>query len=187
MKKVLFTCLVVLLILVLPSCKQGRRIQPEGVDHIVFTAMPKGIERIGSITSYQVLRNGGRDTLITDRLFIQKFTHMVNNLQQKENGHLDMRSAALIATKTGDTLIVVFGEKWGTAILWERGKEKGRPDEETLYMDVNGDFMKDNPRLFRFIDKRIYSPHSNSYWFSDDIRALHQEQEEYYRSHGLLP
>ena len=78
---------------------------------------------------------------------------------------MDMRSVAVLATKTGDSLFVAFGENWGTAFLRDHGKDKSP-------FDVNGKFMKDNPDLLRFIDEHVYGPHPRDYWFQDEVREF---------------
>ena len=148
------------------SCGHKKGIPPEQVESITFYAMPKDIETPNAIVSFQTLKRGYRDTLIVDRDFIREFTTMVNDLiPDRTVNRMDMRSAAVLATKTGDSLFVAFGENWGTAILRDHGKDKSP-------FDVNGKFMKDNPDLFRFIDEYVYGPHPRDYWFDDESRAF---------------
>ncbi len=174
------------LFMILPSCKDEKRIKPDHVESLVFYAMPKGIHRPYSLVSFQELKREGRDTLILDRTFIQKFIGMVNRLQPGETRSIDLRSAVIVKQENGDSLIVAFGENWGTVVLRNGGKDKWIYDESdnTFYpsMDVNGDFMKDSPSLFRFINRYVYGPHSNEYWFDDSTREIHKRIKEHYPS-----
>lgn len=164
--KYLATAIVVLLFpFLFLSCEKKVRVLPEEVESITFYAMPKDTETPNAVVSFQTLR-AYRDTLIVNRDFIQKFTTMINMLTPDRTVKgMDMRSAAVIATKTGDSLFVAFGGRWGTAILRDHGKDKSP-------FDVNGQFMKDNPDLFRFIDEYVYGPHPRDYWFDDESRAF---------------
>ena len=147
------------------SCEKKVRFLPEEVESITFYAMPKEIETPNAVVSFQTLR-AYRDTLIVDRDFIQEFTTMVNGLTPDRTVKgMDMRSVAVLATKTGDSLFVALGENWGTAVLHDHGKDKSP-------WHVNGQFMKDNPDLFRFIDEHVYGPHPRDYWFDDEHRAF---------------
>ena len=157
------------------SCEHKKEISPEQVESITFYAMPKEIETPNAIVSFQTVKSGYRDTLIVDRDFIREFTTMVNGLTPDRTvKSMDMRSAAVLATKTGDSLFVAFGENWGTAILRDHGKDKSP-------WRVNGQFMKDNPDLFRFIDERVYGPHPRDYWFDDETRAFHRVVDDFYQ------
>lgn len=175
--------LIVISFIVLPSCENNKRIKLDQVESLVFYALPKGIDRASSIVSYQDLKKEGRDTLISDRTFILKFIGMVNKLQPGKTKSIDMRSAVVIKQENGDSLIVAFGENWGTVVLRNGGKDKWIYDEsnETFSpsMDVNGDFMKDIPALFRYINKHVYGPHSNDYWFNDSTRENHKWIKEH--------
>ena len=76
----------------------------------------------------------------------------------------------------GDTLIIAFGENHGTALLNDRGKDKWDYYEDTDMflpsMTVNGILMQDYPPLFDYINKYVYAPHTNDYWFNDETRRL---------------
>ena len=165
--------IVSLFLLLLPSCGQKEGIPPEQVESITFYAMPKGVETPSAIISFQTVKREFRDTLILDREFIQEFTTMINDLTPDRTVKgMDIRSVAAMATKTGDSLFVAFGENWGTAILHDHGKDKSP-------FRVNGQFMKDNPELFRFIDEHVYGPHPHDYWFDDETRATLRFIREY--------
>ena len=183
MKRLFLILLTLSPVFVLFSCNNQERIKPDQVESLVFYALPKGIDRASSIVSFQDLKKEGRDTLISDRTFILKFIGMVNKLQPGETKSIDMRSAVVIKQENGDSLIVAFGENWGTVVLRNGGKDKWIYDEsnETFSpsMDVNGDFMKDIPALFRYIDKHVYGPHANEYWFSDETREIHKWIKEH--------
>lgn len=151
------------------SCKQSDSIDIDQVDSIVFYAMPKGVDRSTNIVSLDELIREGKDTTITDRSFIMKFIRRVNHLRLDKKRHtIDIRSAAIAKHGTDDILIVVFGESFGTAILKDGGKDKMVYDEflEMFVpsMSINGDYMKDDPGIFRLIDKQIYGTQSNDYW-----------------------
>lgn len=151
------------------SCKQSDSIDIDQVDSIVFYAMPKGVDRSTNIVSLDELIREGKDTTITDRSFIMKFIRRVNHLRLDKKRHtIDIRSAAIAKHGTDNILIVVFGESFGTAILKDGGKDKMVYDEflEMFVpsMSINGDYMKDDPGIFRLIDKQIYGTQSNDYW-----------------------
>jgi len=112
---------------------------------------------------------------------------MVNRLTpDDERKSIDMRSAAVIATTAGDSLFIAFGENWSTVILKDNGADRWEYREDLGFsmpsMQVNGVFMKDDPSLFRFIDKYVYGPHSNDYWFSDTTREIIRLARELERS-----
>lgn len=81
-----------------------------------------------------------------------------------------------LSLKRGDSLFIAFGENWSTVILKDNGAYKWEYHEDLGFsmpsMQVNGVFMKDNPALFRFIDRYVYGPHSNDYWFIDTTREI---------------
>lgn len=169
------SCFLSLLILL--SCKRESIIEYETVENITFYALPKGIERVSSLVSFQQLKKEGRDSTISNRKFIRNFIGMINRLRPEYyERSIDIRSAAVIATETGDTLIIAFGEKHGTAILNDRGKDKWDYYEDSDMflpsMTVNGILMQDYPPLFDYIDKNVYAPHPHDYWFNDETRRL---------------
>ena len=173
-----FIFIITLSLFVINSCGCNR-IQVNKVESIVFYAMPKGVERNAALISFQELKREGRDTLITDREFIKKFTHLVNTLAPDESRKtIDIRSAAVISMDSGDSLFVAFGENFGTVILNDNGKDKWDFYEDlgislpSIY--VNGDYMKDNPSLFCLIDQFVYGPHSNDYWFNNETQDIIQ-------------
>ena len=171
----LISCFLSLLIII--SCKRENIIEYKTVDNITFYALPKGIERVSSLVSFQQLKMEGRDSTIFNRKFIREFIGMINRLHPEYKEHsIDIRSAAVIATETGDTLIIAFGEKHGTAILNDRGKDKWDYYEDTDMflpsMTLNGIQMQDYPPLFDYIDKNVYAPHPHDYWFNDETRRL---------------
>lgn len=177
MCRIVFIIVIWFFPFLLQSCGEQDRRQLSKVDNITFYAMPKGIDRPVNLVSFQELIRNGRDSLITDRVFIRRFTKMVNGLvPDNERESIDMRSAAIIAMKTGDSLFVAFGEKWGTVIMNDNGKDKWEYDEVLGFplpsVHVNGVFMKDNSALFRFIDKYVYGPHTNDYWLDDDTKEV---------------
>ena len=153
------------------SCQRDNKIQRNQVDSIVFYAMPKGVDRPFNIVSFQELKNGGKDTLITDTYFIRKFSRLANRLTPDANREsIDIRSAAVVRMKTGDSLVIAFGEKWGTVILNDLEGDNMSCDS-LGFRRVHGVYMKDNAELFRFIDKYVYGPHSNDYWLDDVTRG----------------
>ena len=117
--------LILILFMILPSCKDEKRIKSNQVESLVFYAMPKGIDRASSLVSFRELKREGRDTLITDRTFIRKFIRMVNCLQPGKMRSIDLRSAVIIKQETGDSLIIAFGENWGTVFLRNGEKTNG--------------------------------------------------------------
>lgn len=164
-------------LLIILSCKRESIIEYETVENITFYALPKGIERVSSLVSFQQLKMEGRDTTISNQKFIRKFIRMINRLRPEyKERSIDIRSAAVIAMEAGDTLIIAFGENHGTALLNDRGKDKWDYYEDTDMflpsMTVNGILMQDYPPLFDYINKYVYAPHTNDYWFNDETRRL---------------
>ncbi len=184
----IISCLTALtfLIIALQSCRQDVKIRLNQVENITFYAMPKGIERSHSLVSFQDLKREGRDTLITDSVFICDFVGMINGLSPDNSmKSIDIRSVAVIALDTRDSLFIAFGENGGTVILNDNGKDKWEYHKNLdLYLpssSVNGVFMKDNPSLFQFIDEYVYGTHSNVYWFNDKTRSLVESMTEAYQ------
>lgn len=169
------------LLFFLSSCVHESTIDIKNVDRVVFYAMPKGIERCASIVSFDDLKREARDTTITDRLFVNKFVRMANSLRpDRERTGMDMRSAAQIITRQGEIYTIAFGENWGIAFLNDTNNSEPSP------FRVNGRFMKDNPKIFSFIDKYVYGPHQNDYWFGDTERIFIKNVQEYYESQGWI-
>ena len=171
----LISCFLPLLIIL--SCKRENIIEYKTVENVTFYALPKGIERVSSLVSFQQLKMEGRDSTISNRKFIREFIGMINRLRPEyKEISIDIRSAAVIATGTGDTLIIAFGENHGTAILNDKGKDKWDYHEDTDMflpsMTVNGTLMQDYPPLFDYIDKNVYATHPHDYWFNDETRRL---------------
>lgn len=142
--------IILMLLVMVISCKGNGFINPKQVDHISFFCMSKGIEFPSAVTLPRLL-SMGRDTVVADKGFINDFVKELNSLSpSSERYNIDLRKAAFLYTNTGDTIKVLFGENFG--------------------IELNGIIMNDSNSLFALIDNRVYAPHSNYYWFHDSLR-----------------
>ena len=178
-KYIIISLAVLTILFYSSSCIHESTMDIENADRVVFYAMPKGIERCASIVSFDDLKREARDTTITDMIFVKNFARMVNSLRpDKERAGMDMRSAAQIITNQGKVYTIAFGEYTGIAILNDTCNLEHSP------FHVNGRFMKDKPKIFSFIDKYVYGPHQNDYWFGDTERKFLKNVQEHYDSQG---
>lgn len=153
------TCLCVI---ITSNCAHRTRILSENVVKIDFYAMDKGIETSYSFKPEDVIRSG-RDTVITDRLFIDEFVTLINSLKPVEEICSDNRAVAVIKTTVGEEIQIAFGYHWG--------------------IHLNGVRMNDDQRLFDFIDKYVYGPHEQVkyYWHPDEVREMMLYQDEFFK------
>lgn len=166
-----YILLLTLIVFSLCSCSRKEFVKTDSVDSIVFYAMPKGIDFDHNYCSFYDMRRTYRDTLITDKAFIQTFCKKINKLQKDRSRRtLDMRAAAVVAMGNGDSLYVAFGESFGTVIMDDiyedimSSKDEYKKSLARPNIRLNGFPMKDDPSLFRMINEYVYAPHSNDYW-----------------------
>lgn len=147
MRRVLFLSVFIFLVF---SCKGNGFINPNEIDHISFYCMSKGMEFPSAVTLSRLL-SMGRDTVITDKGFINEFVKELNSLSPSSKRYnMDLRKAAFLCTNAGDTIKVLFGEYFG--------------------IELKGVIMNDSNSLFALIDERVYAPHPNYYWFPNSLR-----------------
>ena len=139
-----------LLYFTLCSCnKHPARIDANQVDSILFYTMRKGVEFSHGIHSLERLKRYSRDTIITDRAFIEQYVDLVNQLSPKGPFKpWDFRSASIIIMKDGKEHCLCFGESSG--------------------IDYDNNEMEDTRAIFDFIDGHVYAPHSWRYWCDDE-------------------
>ena len=145
--------LSVLFFLLFVSCKQDR-IRVDQVTRITFWAMEKGIEVFMALGWEDVMCQG-RDTIIANRDFIESFVDLLNDLCPEKNDYGgDKRSVAILEMQSGDSIIVAFGEHSN--------------------IHLNGKRMRDDSRIFSFIDEYVYGPHEHDtdYWCTDNERRI---------------
>ncbi len=144
--------IIILMTALAISCSP--RLKVEDIDVVEFYGMAKGLEMCHSITSLSEIQSQGRDTLISDRNFIQRFVKEINCLiPQRRPYSFDYRAAAILHKKDGSTVTLIFGESWG--ILYENKR------------------MKDRPSLFQLIDEEIYDTQPGAhYWFPESERKM---------------
>ena len=153
MLEVVKTYLVFLLLLLLVCCNK-KLIQVDHVSQIRFWAMEKGIEPIIPLGWEDVLVEG-RDTIITNRDFIEPFVDLLNHLHREKKDFIsDKRSVAIIEMQSGDSIIVAFGERGG--------------------IHLNGSPMRNDPQIISFIDEYVYGPHEHDvdYWYPGEKRRF---------------
>lgn len=134
------------------------RLRSDQVTQIEFFGMAKGIETIHDLDADDVIRQG-RDTIIIDKVFIKDFVRLINHLEPALDSHnIDCRSVARLHLMNGEIVQIAFGERWG--------------------IRYKGQMAKDDKRLFDLIDKQVYRPHDNEYWFSDDEKDIFRYAKE---------
>lgn len=157
-------CIVFLALqfVILCSCSSREKVDAQTIDRIVFIALPKGVEFVHSIDSFSLLKAEGRDTVITDRFFIDRFINEINHLEPCNlTFQVDLRSGAILYKRDNSTITIFFGENHG--ILYEGRK------------------MADSETLFDLIDMSVYAPHSNDYWFPENVRNQMRYRERILR------
>lgn len=142
------------------SCSDSHKIKPEQVDHIVFFAWPKNVETPSAIDSFERLtqENWAKDSIICDQVFIKEFVSLINRLKTGTPKASDFRSAAVIKMKSGEIHTCCFGENAGISFDNSR--------------------MKDDSRVFRFIDKQIYETQPDDYWYSETTKKVIEASRE---------
>jgi len=145
------------------SCGHQKRIHANQVDKIVFYAVAKGIDRCHSMSWEEVMYEG-RDTVITDRDFINEFIRLTNKLKPLESDYdgIDCRSVAFVKMQSGASIRMEFG-------YFHR-------------IRIDGIQMSEDPLVFAFIDKYVYGPHEQDwyYWFTDEERRFLIKSRQYF-------
>ncbi len=147
------------------SCSNTRIIDHEKVMEIEVYSIKKGTEYIYAINSVDAIKREGKDSVITDRDFIQKFISYVNVLKEDKNDSDpsgDFRTAVIIKIINKHPIIVLFGEFFGTVY---QGKK-----------------MIDNKELFQFIDDRIYRPHPYEWWLTEQEKTIRRNMRKMHDS-----
>jgi hypothetical protein len=62
--------------LLIQSCSSQMPIDPDSIDRIDFYAICRGVDFAQGVYSISELKDKGRDTIITDRVFIQRFVEV---------------------------------------------------------------------------------------------------------------
>lgn len=134
---------------ILFACNNGREIDASQIDSVIVYAMPKGSEFSHGIHSFSELMREARDSTITNRVFIRRVVHEINQLDVAENRCMvDAKVGLILYHKNGERTYLLMGEFGGIC--------------------YNGKRMKERKSLHRLIDQTVYSPHSNEYWFYPD-------------------
>lgn len=164
-KKLLHPAVVALIALSSCSVSQ-KRINPDEVTAIQFYLMAKDIEFSHGVYSLNRLRRlCSKDTLVTDRATIESYIFLVNRLIPKGDYQPhDFRAASIIIMNNGKEHCLCFGEKTGVVF----------DDSE----------MEDSQPLFCFIDEKIYTLFSWSFWWlnetekEEEIKQIYQLIEQ---------
>lgn len=164
MRKVLFVLYSLFPVLVV-SCSHLQKIEADEVEYIVFYAMIMNAETPFSIDSFERLTQDQwiQDTTILDRVFINNYISLINNLiPSGKDPRGDFRSASRIVMKNGDEHTLCFGE----------------------FFDIvyDGKMMTDDKRVFAFISEQVYDTQPWDYWMPEDIRHLHQITKQLFDS-----
>ena len=142
--------------LLIQSCSSQMPSDPDSIDRIDFYAIRRGVDFAQGVYSISELKDKGRDTIITDRVFIHRFVEELNQLiPDKHQRLVDYRSGAILFNREGDSTLVFFGER--TGIIYRNQK------------------MMDRDSLFRLIDDSVFATQPYDYWFpSDSSRDLYR-------------
>ena len=155
MRIIAITFLTTLMASLFCCCSNSRIIDPEKVSEIEVYSIKKGTEYISAINSIDAVKREGKDSIITDKDFIQRFVSMINELQDdKDNTDPtgDFRVAAIINISNERPRIILFGEYFRTVYQGKR--------------------MVDDNKLFEFIDERIYELHPYEWWLSEQEKSI---------------
>lgn len=161
-----------LLILVSPlllfGCKSGPGIDVNEVESLTFYTTQRNFETPNSLQSFEDFLEWSRDTnrmsclcrdtTVTSRASIETFIGCVNYLRPSRFPY-DLRTAVAINMKDGSTKYVGFGYKFGTS--------------------YEGRSMKDDDRLFKYLEDSIYSAHPKEYWMGEWEKKLNAGDYDY--------
>jgi len=153
--KLINAVILIILFVLLGSCKNTGIIDPRIVTEIEVYSIMKGSEYAYAINSLDAVKREGKDSTITDKDFINRFISMINDLQVDKNNTDpigDFRVAAIIRIRGKRPRIILFGEYF-----------------RTVYQDKR---MIDNKELFKFIDERIYDPHPQEWWLTEQEKTI---------------
>ena len=142
------------------SCSNTRIIDYEKVMEIEVFSIKKGTEYIYAINTVDAVKREGKDSVISDRDFIQQFVSYLNVLKEDKNDSDpsgDFRTAVIIKIMNKHPKTVLFGEHFGTVY---QGKK-----------------MIDNKELFEYIDEKIYGPHPYEWWLTEQEKTIHRNMK----------
>ena len=140
------------------SCIQRGKISDNQINRVIVYGMARGIEFSHAMHSMEDVIRNGRDTIITDKSFIRSLSREINHLQRDDRSHwIDFRTAIVIFFSDNSYKCLLLGENNG--------------------IQYDGYPMREQQSLFSFIDKNIYEPHDNSYWFDDISRIIMRTTE----------
>lgn len=138
------------------------KIEMKDVESLTFYTTPRDFETPHAIQDFRELlewnrdsTNGGmlcRDSMVCSPSAIKTFVQLVNELNPSANGSCDLRTVVAINFRSNDTRYIGFGKRWGTC--------------------YEGKSMRDDERLFQFLEDSIYSKHPQSYWWGAWTKAI---------------
>ena len=150
-------CTICCLIIIPAFFNSKPRIKVDDVVSLKFYTTSRTFERNFSIRDFEYFVKWNkdsvsygsicRDTTVFTRSSIEKFINYVNNLKISKNNTYDLRTAVAINMKNGSTKYVGFGYLFGTCF--------------------EGLGMKDDKRLFKYLEDSIYSAHPREYWMGE--------------------
>ena len=152
--------------IMLSGCNTSPSISVDDVESLTFYTTIRDFETPNAIQSFDVFMDWNessmkdssgfstlcRDTTISSRPFIDYFIDLVNDLRLSRNNSFDLRTAVAINMKDGHVNYIGFGHLFGTS--------------------YNGTKMKDDERLFEFLEDSIYSRHPREYWMGEMSKRL---------------
>lgn len=128
------------------------KINPTDVKEIYFGSLPPGEETIFPLSNFSEVMNSMhyRDTTITDRKVIDEYSVLINNLKTNPRAecNIDMRVISIIKMEDGNIRKIGYGYKW--SILYD------------------GILMRDDPEVFSFLQRILYTPHPLTYWLTEE-------------------
>lgn len=124
------------------SCKTTKKLNCDDVQGIKIAYLPKGINTAHAINDCDdILKYTPvvKDTTISDKETIRNFIKLINNLKvSKNHSNEDYRIMCLIIVKDmKNPILICFGEDW--------------------LINYNGIIMKDNKKIFKFLDNLLYN------------------------------
>ena len=154
--------------LLLFGCGSGPGIDVSEVESLTFYTTQRDFETPSSLQSFKCFLEWSRDTdrmaslcrdtTVTSRASIETFIGCINDLRPSRFPY-DLRTAVAINMKDGSTKYVGFGYKFGTC--------------------YEGRSMKDDKRLFKYLEDSIYSVHPKEYWMGEWEKKLNAGYYDY--------
>ena len=154
--------------LLLFGCGSGPGIDVSEVESLTFYTTQRDFETPSSLQSFKCFLEWSRDTdrmaslcrdtTVTSRASIETFIGCINDLRPSRFPY-DLRTAVAINMKDGSTKYVGFGYIFGTC--------------------YEGRSMKDDKRLFKYLEDSIYSVHPKEYWMGEWEKKLNAGYYDY--------